>query len=332
MKPLHSITAILLSLALLTSCGKPADPLTFTGGYKIVSKTTVPAFAQDVVVKDNYAYVVQGQGGLAIINIENKDKPEFITYITEDVRGYSTKIDINKDSLVYIAAGTFGLTIININDAKNPIVENHNISIKPAKNVYLFNNYIFTPISERGVKISDISNPTIPGTTIEVSTNGFAQDAIVSNDSTKLFIACGEVGLSIYSIAFFQTGCAVSPVLSTTYLSGYAESVVLCNEKKLAYVACGTKGLQIIDYSDIADVKIIGSYNTYGYAKELLYENNKIYITSEKRGLQIIDVTNAKKPVLLGIVQTEYALGIDSDEKYIYVADEYEGLIVVAKK
>ncbi len=39
-------------------------------------------------------------------------------------------------------------------------------------------------------------------------------------------------------------------------------------------------GLFIVDYSDSANVKIIGSYSTGGYAKEVVYKNNKVYVTT----------------------------------------------------
>ncbi|MCW8811866.1 MAG: hypothetical protein OQK64_12985, partial [Ignavibacteriaceae bacterium] len=91
-----------------------------------------------------------------------------------------------------------------------------------------------------------------------------------------------------------------------------------------------TGGLVIADYSDTNDVKIVGSFSTGGYAKEVFYQNNKVYVATELRGLQIIDVSNVTSPFLIGTVETEYALGLTADDKYIYVADEKEGLIVVS--
>jgi hypothetical protein len=53
-------------------------------------------------------------------------------------------------------------------------------------------------------------------------------------------------------------------------------------------------------------------------------------MTSETYGLQIIDVSDITNPVLVGIVPTSYALGLCKDDKYIYVADETEGLIIIS--
>ena len=43
-------------------------------------------------------------------------------------------------------------------------------------------------------------------------------------------------------------------------------------------------------------------------------------------GLQIIDVSDVTAPKLLGAVETKFALGLDMDENYIYLADEDEGI------
>jgi len=95
-------------------------------------------------------------------------------------------------------------------------------------------------------------------------------------------------------------------------------------------VACGTAGFTIIDFSDPEELKIVSRYETGGYAKEILYKDGKVYMTTESRGLKIFDVRSVSAPVLIGTVKTEYAKGVDMDNNYIYVADEVEGLITIS--
>jgi hypothetical protein len=138
------------------------------------------------------------------------------------------------------------------------------------------------------------------------------------------------MGFAIYNISDFQEGFGDYPLISWCDTPGDAEAVTVVNSDSLAYLACGTGGLQIIDYSDTSNVHIIGSFLPGGYAKELLYSNQRIYMTTETLGLQIIDVSDPTVPALIGRVETEYALGLDMDEKHIYIADEDEGLIVIS--
>lgn len=314
-------------------CRKPNEPekieeKDITGGYTIVNKFATSGYAQDLIKKDTLLYIAQGEGGLAIVSVADPKNPKLISVTVENVRGYSTKVAM-KDTVVYIAAGTYGVTVVNVANPAKPKVTASNLSMKPAKNVYVFNNYLFVPISEQGVKIAEISFPTQPDIRGGTFAPGYVQCAVINSDSTYLTLACGEMGFSLFDISDFQQGYGTYKLINWCDVPGYAESVVLCEEKKLAYMACGTAGLYIIDYSDTAKVKIAGFYDSEGYAKEIMYKNNKVYMTTEKSGLQIFDVSNPASPSLVGRINSSFALGLEMDNNYIYMTDEIEGLIII---
>jgi hypothetical protein len=326
---------ILLScLFLLISCGKPNEPESIvpvdtSGGYKIVSKFLTSGNAQDVLKKDSLLYIAQGEGGLIIIDISDPQNPETVSVTTEDARGYSSKIAL-LDTVVYMAAGTFGITVIDAGNPLAPVVTVSNLGTKPARNVHVFGNFLFTANSEQGVKISDISYSTQPDPRGGVNTIGYAYGLDNSADSSLLFVACGEMGLSIFDISDFQEGFGEYPLAGWCDTPGYAEAVTVLDGDSVAFMACGTAGLQIIDYSDTSNIHIAGSYLPGGYAKELTYYDQRIFLTAEKSGLQVIDVSDITDPKLIGQVETQFALGVDTDGKYIYIADELEGLITVS--
>jgi hypothetical protein len=325
---------VISGIFLLQSCGKPNDPETLvpvdtSGGYKIVTRLGTPGYAQDLVRSDTLLYMAQGEGGLLIVSVKDPLYPQIVSITTDEVRGYSAKVAI-KDSVVYLAAGTFGITVINSADPSNPFVTVANLGIKPARNISVFGNYMFTATSEQGVSISDVSYPEQPDIRGGISTSGYAYGLAFTPDSSYLLVACGEMGLSIFDISDFQQGYGIYPLAGWCDTPGYAESVTINGDEPFAYLACGTGGLQILDFSDTTNIHIVGSYPTGGYAKELLYSDGKIFLTAEKLGLQIIDVTDVTSPSLIGQVDTEYALGLDADENYIYIADEVEGLIVIS--
>jgi len=315
---------------LLTNCGKPTIPesLVDSGGYKIVSKYHTAGYAQDLVIDNNLAYIAQGEGGLMIIDITNPEKPTTVSIKSEGIRGYSAKI-AKKDSAVYLAAGSYGITVVEVADPSNPNISAANVGIKPSKNLLVFGDYLYTPISEQGVKIADISYPTQPDPRGVTNTSGYAHGVAITSDTNKMLIACGEMGLSIFNIENFQNGFGDFPLLGLADTPGYAEAVVVSNDSKYAFMACGTAGLQIVDFSDTSNVHIVGSYDGIGYAKEVILKGDLIYIAAEKGGLQIIDIKDVNNPTLVGQLLTGFALGVDADDKYIYVADEIEGLVTV---
>jgi len=324
-------TLLLVSLLLL-SCGTPIDPESIDGndgGYKIVSRFTTTGYSQDVVVDDTIAYVVHGEGGLMIINISDPNKPVEITNVNEGMKGYANKV-ARKDSVLYIASGGFGVSVVNASDPENPQITATNLALKPAKNFLVMGNFLFTSVAEYGVQISEISYATQPDIRGGTNTPGFAQGISVSADSNYLLVACGEMGLAVFDISELQSGWGNYPMLGGVDIPEYTEDVVSHPALPYGYIACGTAGLTIADFSDPADIKIVGRYDTGGYAKEILYKDGKVYMTTGLRGLKIIDVTSVSAPVLIGTVKTELAKGLDMNGNYIYVADEVEGLITIS--
>ena len=321
-----------LSLVILISCGTPNEPESIIGGdggYKIVSKFTTSGYAQDVAINDTIAFVTQGEGGLMIINIADRTSPKELSTVFLELKGYSNKVAV-KDSVAYISAGAFGASVVDAANPVNPLVTATNLALKPSKGFDIKGNFLFTAIGEYGFKISDISYPTQPDLRGETSTPGFAQAVCVAPDTNYLLVACGEMGFSLFNISELQNGWGTYPMTDWIDTPGYAEDVVAHPTLPYAFLACGTSGLYIVDFSDSANVKIIGSYSTGGYAKEVVYKDNRVYVTTGLRGLQIFDVSNITSPVRVGTVETGLANGLALDDKYVYVADEEEGLVIIS--
>ena len=320
----------IVGISLLMSCGKPNDPenLDVSGGYKVVTRFPGFGYASDLVKKDNLLYIAQGEGGLLIIDVADIHNPEVISITTEDVRGYSSRIAM-KDSVVYLAAGTFGVNVVDVSDPALPEVTVTNLGVKPAQSFDIFGNYLLTAVSELGVNITDISYPTQPDIRSTFATSGYA-NGLVAHDTTQLLAACGEMGLCIYKISNFMQGYGIYPRIGWCDTPGYAESVVINEDESIAYMACGTSGLYIIDYADTNNVFITGHYDGAGYAKNLALVGNRVYLSAQLGGLQVIDVSNITNPQLIGVVETEYAMGFVVDDEYVYLADEDEGIIIIS--
>jgi hypothetical protein len=323
---------LIFILIYLLSCGTPNDPATVVndGGYRVVGKIATMGHAQDVVVDDTLAFVAQGEGGLLIINISNPVKPAIISSVLgEDLKGYTYKV-AKKDSAIYLAAGNFGLSVVDISDPLLPVASEVNLPVKPAKDFHVFGEFLLTGISELGVKISWVRVSTHPDVRGGMGTPGFASGLCSSADSNYIVVACGEMGIALFDVSELITGHGTYPMVGWIDTPGDAEDVVAHPTDPYAFVACGTGGFTIVNFADTANLKIESTVVTGGYAKELLYKDGKVFVATELRGVQIFDVTNVSAPVQLGTVATQYALGLGIDDKYIYVADEVEGLIIIA--
>ncbi len=329
----HYFLLFTLCSLILVSCGTPNDPESVSGtdgGYKIIGRLATSGFAQDIVIKDSIAYVAQGEGGLAIINISDRQNPKLISMVKDKLKGYSYKI-ILKDSVVYLSAGNFGVSVVNVSKPLYPDVTATNLQMKPAKSFYILDNYLLTTVGEYGINIAEISSPTLPDIRGTILTPGFTQGICATQDKNTLLAACGEMGFAMINISDFQNGFGEYPLINWMDTPGYAEDIIIHPTLPVAFLACGTSGLVIIDYSDSSNLKIKSTIDIGGYAKELIYKNGKIFITTETRGLQIFDVTNLSSPVRIATVKAKYPKGIAMDDKYIYLADKEEGLVIISK-
>jgi hypothetical protein len=323
---------IVCGLWFLASCAEPNDPESLTpdtGGYAIVSKFVTPGYAQDVVVVDTLAYVAQGEGGLAVVNIADPLTPRLVSVCQEGVRGYSHKVAI-KDSAVFVASGSFGVNVVDVINPLVPVATASNLAMKPARSMHVYGNYLFTAVSEQGIKIAEISYPVQPDIRGGVVTPGYAQGISTTADSAYLLVACGEMGFAMYDIRDIRAGFGDYRLVGWTDTPGYAEDVVQLDTLRYALVACGTAGLQVVDFTDTTLVQVSGSFATGGYAKEVAFKNGRAYVTTEMRGLQVLSVANPRSPQLLGVVETEFALGVDVHDRVAYLADEKEGLIIIS--
>ncbi len=323
----------LFAVFVLISCGSPNEPAEFSendGGYKIKSTLRTFADANDVLAEDTLVYVAQGEGGLLIASIKDVENPETIAVLTENVRGYSYKL-AKLDSIIYIAAGSFGVTTINVADPANARTEAYNLSMKPAKGIYISEGYLFIAISERGIKIASLSYPPEPDIRGGFPTPGYAQDLTVTSDGDTAFVANGEMGLAVFDISNFAGGFGEYPQIGWIDTDGYAENVALDETNKIAYVTSGTAGVYSIDYSDVSAMKIIDRYDTEGYAKDLILDGDRLCVTSENGGVYFFEISNDGKLRKIGRVKTDDARGIASDENNIYVADKERGVLIIEK-
>ena len=97
----------------------------------------------------------------------------------------------------------------------------------------------------------------------------------------------------------------------------------------LIYVADGWGGLRIVDFSDPEEPVETGYYDSHGSARDVVIRENLAFIAYEQ-GMTIVDVGNPYAPFFTGSINTPgFAIGVDVQGDYAYVADYDRGLRMI---
>jgi hypothetical protein len=100
-------------------------------------------WAEDVYVKDNYAYIANREKGLKIIDVSNPALPTEAGYYDTSGKAYSIYV---KDNYAYVADGDEGLRIIDVSNPIEPVEVGHYEIQGRAYGVYVKDNcaYVVT--------------------------------------------------------------------------------------------------------------------------------------------------------------------------------------------
>ena len=275
--------------------------------------------ANGVFVSGDYAYVADGNSGLAVIDISDPTNPG--TPVYEDTTGNPYGVFVSGD-YAYVADYTSGLAVIDISDPTNPGTPVYEDTTGYAWGVYVSGDYAYVADFISGLAIIDISDPTNPGTPVYENTTGSAIGVYVSGDYA--YIADWGSGLAVIDIS--DPTNPGTPVYEDT--TGNAVGIYVSGD--YAYVGDGVSGLAVIDISDPTNPGTPFYEDTTGAARGVYVSGDYAYMADYDSGLAIIDIsdpTNPGTPIYEDT--TGYAWNIYISGDYAYLASETSGLVVI---
>ena len=281
--------------------------------------------APSVKIVGNYAYIADGNSGLAIIDIT--DPTNLVgpggggTPVYEPTNGTAYGIDV-VGSYAYVADGPAGLAIINISDPTDPGTPVYRDTNGNAREVKINGSHAYIADGNvTGLAIIDISDPANPGAPSYTATGGWANE--IDINGSHAYVGNGTPdGLAIIDIS--NPASPGTPVKQNTNGFGYGVSVV----GNYAYIADGNSGLAIIDISNPASPSIAGLRNiTGGSAKDVDVKGNYAYFAATGKFV-IIDISDPSNPGTPVEESTTNANGIEVKGNYAYLGSELNGLEV----
>ncbi|MCF7810989.1 choice-of-anchor D domain-containing protein, partial [bacterium] len=225
-----------------------------------IGNVDTPAWANDVYVDNNYAYVTAGSGDLRIINVSDPENPEEIGYFDPDEWGSALQVYVSGNYAYYTAHAAGGLHIIDISDPENPEEASY-FDAPPegdrggAGGIFVKGNYAYVTCHDAedrdvgSLYVIDVSDPENPRTVSTYNAPGPPNSVFVNGNSA--------------------------------FLAGRD------NNNENGY-------LHVIDVSDVRRPREVGSFNVPNSASDVFVYSNYAFVASggDGGGLYILDVSD----------------------------------------
>lgn len=278
----------------------------------------------DIAIVNGLAYVAARTAGLQIVNISN---PQALVNVGElDTPGWANGVAV-ADGYAYVADSGEGLRIVNVSNPASPVEVASVPSILNTFDVAVSGSYAYVTESNNGLYVYDVSDPTSPTLVGYLGSwsgdpVGDMRDITVVGDYA--YITEYDKGLRVVDISDPAHPATVDAM--GIAVGAYYKLAVAGN-----YVYLGNQmELGILDVSNPADIKLIGSLEMPGESCAVAARGSTAYVATWTTGLYMVDVADPANPVLIGAYQeTADAIDLAVSGNHALVAEWYRGLHLV---
>ncbi|MBT7788038.1 MAG: T9SS type A sorting domain-containing protein, partial [Calditrichaeota bacterium] len=266
-------------------------------------------YAQDIAIRNDYAYVGSNGDGMRIVDISDPGNPSQIALYDS---GRNLKGITISDNYAYVVDGS--LRIVDISDPEDPEEVGIYDSPGQAHMVAVDGDFAYIADGEESIRILDISDRRNPEE-IGIFPAHDARCVVIEGDYGYIIDYCG---LSIVDFSDHESPVEIS------FTDSPQPAIYLYIHDNYAFAGTYDRGLQIIDISDpYRPVERCLYYERGADGCGIGYLGGSLYAIGYYNGLSVIDLSDAENPEEVGFYSTPgspFDLAV-SDDGLIYLAD-----------
>ncbi len=292
------------------------SPLTYT----IVSTLPTPAYAANLWIEGEIAYVADYGGGLHIVDISDPENP--IAVGVWDSLAYLWDVLV-QGNYAYLAEEESGLLILDVSNPASPFLVGSSGQSSGGRAVSVSGDRAYMADVDSNLQIFDVSDPYAVNLERTHELNVPAYDVWASGDLV-FAVTGGRVGIKVFDVSG-GTPDLIGELVTPNETKG------IYLEGELGYLADGGwGGLQVADLSSPGSPRMIGSCATFGYAYSCYVSGRYAYVADGAGGLVVVDALNPQYPSRIAHIDTPgFARGVFVSGNCAYIADGNEGMAVV---
>jgi hypothetical protein len=284
-----------------------------------------------------YAYVAIGEGGLRVIDVSDPAQPAVIGTHYASLRVNAVAVS---GAYLYVSAGA--LRVMDLSDPAAPAevgtVRPGDPMVNAGRVIAVSGGYDYAlygggSSKTGGLRIVDVSEPTMPLEVGTYSAGAPVRDGAVVGDHAYLLVGQGVPYLVIVDISDPSCPDEVGPARAETWLG---QSLDVAGH--MLYLASpGTSdilgSLQILDVTDPAHPVALGRYEGVPLpVAEITARDKQVFLVANDT-LAIFDVSDPNIPGVAGSYDPHglpgMTRGVAAAEDYVYVAAGRDGLSVI---
>ena len=286
-------------------------------------------FTQDVFVQGDRAFVVDGDGGIRVLNISVPASPRPIGSFV--IAGNRSGEQVFVQGNLALLVGSWDLRVIDISNLVAP-KEVGFTTTQPhfIRDVFVHEDLAFLA-DAGGFRAVDISDPTLPKTAGSMRTP--ERIFSVGIQGTHAYVAAGRAGLRVVDttdisapieVGHLDTGGTVVDV------AVHGQHAFIVEGDELPGPTSAEQGLRVIDISNPALPREVGSLFTPGQARSIVVRGDIAFIADGTEGLRVIDISSPTSPREIGSQNTPgSAVDLFIEGNHAYVADGEDGLRII---
>ena len=282
-----------------------------------------------IIIENNYAYLLSVLN-LMIVDISNIAQPFFVT----QYEIYAGNNIAAKDNLLYLVYGYCyeddcqgGCLILDISDI-NSINERYNyITNHPIFDIAIKDTTAYLSV-EDSIIILNIANPDLPKKVTQLANGAYSSSLYIDNNI--LYAVYPFSGISVFNIDDPYQLNSIGNLDISGVKANLHNNYLFISQRIIGDGPDDSK-VAIVDVTSPDTPVKISEINMgdFGFANNLDYSNNYLYVSHGSSGLYIVDVSNVNNPVEVTRYKTGYKYDLAVHNNYVYLVSGYDGIQII---
>jgi len=327
--------ALLWTLSALLPAGAAA-PASDCQPAKL-SQFLIPDLALTAAVSNGRVFLAAASAGVQIVDVSNPSLPSLVSSYATEMPAIDAQLSAD-GNLLFIAEGTSNVVggvveIVDVSDPFSPAKTGRIATADFAAAIAVSGGHAYVAAKTAGLLVLDVSNPASPALAGWIATPGYARGVTV--DGSLVYVADWQIDLQIVDVSnpsspkllgsydTPESGSSQYRADSVSVGAGFA-AVALTEKTTVSGV------LELLDVSNPAAPKLLGSVKTSGQATGVTIAGALVLVAAGKQGLVVVDASNPSAPAIRGTLATTrdaYGVTASAGGSLAYVAATTSGLV-----